>query len=198
MRLLIRLWCFFVISFASGLASAEVEKSKFFIGTSAFILSGLDQNSSEPPKFLQLNLGYRLTKKDVISIEAITWRYYAPLGLLFDAKDSDKFPGYVSAKGAGLAYQRFLWNKFYAAIHATYLFQDYVSSTGDKLGSGHQLFVAYRIGYHFAIGKSFFLEPSIALTHWPVNTGLPPSFQEKEDHARKYQAEPGLHLGYVF
>ncbi len=67
-----------------------------------------------------------------------------------------------------------------------------------KAGTGEQLFMMWRVGYHFQFVKSFFLEPSFAVTTWPINNGLPPSFQEKEDSAPKYAVEPGLHLGFLF
>ena len=35
----------------------------------------------EPPSFYQLNLSYRITKRDIIIVEAITWKYYAPLDI---------------------------------------------------------------------------------------------------------------------
>lgn len=190
---------FFVAPLAVSIAaSADVVPSKFFLGTSAFMLANLDHGTDEPPKFYQLNLGYRLTEKDVVSIEAITWRYYGPLGIPIGGNSSDKFPGYVSAEGVGIAYQRFLWDNIYASVHATLLAQDYFTPTSDRLRSGHQLFVAYRVGYHIALGSHFFLEPSVAMTTWPVNTGLPASFQEKEDLWPKHNFEPGFHIGYVY
>ncbi len=48
-----------------------------FIGTSAFMLVNVDRDKDEPIDFYQLNLGYHLTNKDVLSIEIITWKYYA-------------------------------------------------------------------------------------------------------------------------
>ena len=165
------------------------------------MLYNLDKNEVDPPRFYQVNFGYQLTKKDVISVEWITWRYYAPLGASYE-KMSDaayKFPGYVDAAGFGLAYQRFLWNNVYSAIHAVWLKQKYSDHNGIHLGEGEQLFFQFRlIGYHWAIGSFMFLEPNLAVTHWPINTGLPPSFQTQEDRWGKFQIEPGLHFGLNF
>jgi len=62
-----------------------------------------------------LNYGYRLSAKDEISIELITWKYSGPLGRHlgpdFDNPTSD-YPGDVKSLGAGLAYKRFLWKGF--------------------------------------------------------------------------------------
>ncbi len=178
---------------------ADVAGSKFFLGSSAFMLANLD-GTDEPPNFYQVNFGYQLTKKDVVSIEAITWRYYAPLGIPWAemSKPSNKFLGRVDAAGVGLAYQRFLWGNVYSALHAVWFRQEYVGTSGAKLGEGEQLFLTFRLGYHIEIGSFAFIEPNVAVTHWPINTGLPSSFQAQEDRWGKFQVEPGLHFGFLF
>jgi hypothetical protein len=178
---------------------ADVAGSKIFLGSSAFMLVNLD-STDEPPSFYQLNLGYQLTKKDVLSIELITWKYYAPLGVPY-GQVSDKannFPGRVDAVGVGLAYQRFIWDNIFSAFHATWLRQEYLGTGGAKLSEGEQLFLTLRLGYHFKIGSFAFIEPNLAVTHWPINTGLPASFQAQEDRWGKFQVEPGLHFGFLF
>ena len=164
------------------------------------MLANLDRTTSEPPDFYQLNFGYRLTSNQTLAIELISWKYYGPLGLGVheSAPAGDKFPGKVSARGVGLAYQNFFAGRFYGAFHALWMNQDYVGTANEELSTGHQLFLTGRLGYHWALGKSFFLEPSAAVTHWPVNTGLPASFQEREDRQPKFAVEPGLHFGFVF
>jgi hypothetical protein len=182
--------------------SAELSGSKFFVGTSAFMLVNLVPDLEEPPRFAQLNVGYQISKKDTISAELITWRYYGPLGIPATdtaAKKVDKFPGDVTSLGMGLAYQRFLWGGLYSALHAVWFDQSYRSTEGAKLGSGKQLFMTARLGYHFSFASdALFIEPSLAVTHWPIDTNLPASFQQKEDKWPKYAFEPGLHVGYVF
>lgn len=177
---------------------AAGKKGDSFIGTSAFMLVNVDRDAEEPVDFYQLNLGYFLSDKDVLSLELITWKYYAPLGAGIFPTDDKKYPGSVKGLGPGLAYQRFLWGEMYLALHATWFSQEYMSSTDVKIGTGEQLFMTVRAGYHFQFGKSFFLQPSIAVTSWPINRGLPPTFQEKEDGTSKYTVEPGLHLGFLF
>jgi hypothetical protein len=75
----------FVLSVLLGaprVASAQTEASdpnyrRHSIGSSLFMLMNLAP-LSDPPSFFQLNYAYRLTPKDVVSAEAITWKYYAP------------------------------------------------------------------------------------------------------------------------
>ena len=180
--------------------SNKPEFKKHFIGSTLFVLANL---APDPPEYYQLNYGYRLTPKDVVSIEAITWTYKGPLGRPygpdFDNPESE-FPGKVRAYGAGLAYKRFLWKRAYAQVHSTALRQDYLDENGDKIQSGFQLFNTVRLGYQLRFwNKRIFLEPSVAMTFWPVNTNLPDSFQREEDKWNKYFLfEPGLHVGFNF
>lgn len=45
---------------------------KYFVGSTLFLLSNLYSKNS--PGFVQLNVGYRKTGKDVVSLELITWK----------------------------------------------------------------------------------------------------------------------------
>ena len=60
--------------------------------------------------------------------------------------------------------------------------------------------MTYRLGYHVPLFKNrFFIEPSVAVTHWPINTNVPESFAALEHKWPKYfLLEPGLHFGYKF
>lgn len=169
-----------------------------FLSTSLFMLVNL-LPLDEPPEFFQLNYGHRFTPKDVLLIEAITWKYYAPLGIPYGSSQGDpaeSFPGHVRDIGVGLAYQRFLWEGSYVALHATPFIQTYFDEAGDKIQTGFQLFTTLRFGYHFALGERLFLEPSVAFTAWPINTNLPASFQQQEDKWPSYFLfEPGLNFG---
>src|SRR5688572_25549402 len=67
----------------------------FYVGSSLFVLANL-VTDEEPPHFYQVNVGYQLTEKDRISVEAITWRYYHPLGVTYGDRDADTaYPGHV-------------------------------------------------------------------------------------------------------
>lgn len=200
-------WIIFIttILFSSTSLSAqfennEIPEKKYFLGSTLFVLANLAPN---PPKYYQLNFGYRITPKDVISFEAITWTYNGPLGRPYGKdfeNDASNFPGTVQAFGAGLAYKRFLWKRAYVQVHSTALYQNYLDKAGDKIQSGFQLFNTVRVGYQFRFFKNrFFLEPSIACTFWPINTNLPQSFREQEDQFPSYfLGEPGLHFGFNF
>lgn len=170
---------------------------KYFVGSTLFVAANLLPDS---PRYFQLNFGYRLSKADFISIEAITWQYSGPLGRPYGpdhvAKRSD-FPGHVRAYGVGFAYGRFLWKGLYAAVHATPLFQRYLDLDYKQIQTGFQLFNTLRFGYHIKMFKNrLFIQPSVAFTHWPVNTNLPQSFQVEEDKWPNYFLfEPGFHFG---
>lgn len=184
--------------FGSHLAKAELEGNHWFVGSSAFVLFNLDRDTDEPPDFYQLNIGYQISKKDTVSLELITWTYYAPHGYLYSKASDKKYPGSVKGMGPGLAYQRFIWRDLYVALHAAWMKQEYRDSIKQKLAEGEQLFMAFRLGYHIEFGKNFFVEPSMAVTSWPIQRHLPASFKEKEDGAPKFTAEPGLHFGVIF
>lgn len=174
---------------------------RHFAGSSLFILANL-LSLSDPPVFYQLNYGYRLTPKDAISIEAITWRYHAPLGIPYGSWGSpdEAYPGHITEYGVGAAYQRFLWKGAYSAIHALPLLQNYVNAEQEIIQRGFQLFLTFRLGYHVKLFQNrFFLEPNIAFTHWPVNTNVPETFADLEAKWPNYFLfEPGLHFGVAF
>jgi len=171
-----------------------------FLGSSLFVLANF---LPDPPSFYQLNYGYRLTPKDTIVIEAITWEYTAPLGIpygpSFESK-KEKYPGYVKDIGIGLAYQRFIHKIFFTSIHLTPFRQQYFDQNNEQIQVGFQLFLTLRFGYHLMLfNDSFFIEPSIAFTHWPINTNVPNSFKEKDNNWPNYFLfEPGLHFGMKF
>ncbi len=178
----------------------DITEKRCFVGSTLFMAMNL-LDDPEPPNYYQLNLGYRITPKDVVSLECITWNYYEPLGVPYkEKKTATNFPGMVQAIGAGLAYKRFLWKRGYTQIHSTAFKQNYLDEEGHKIQSGFQLFNTIRLGYQFQFFKNrIFLEPSIACTFWPINTNLPASFQVEEDKYPNYLlGEPGLHFGFNF
>lgn len=191
--------CFCLMSKALAQSNEPIQK-KHFIGSSLFMLVNLTDDS---PEFFQLTYGYRLSPKDVIMAEAITWTYKGPLGRQYGPhyeNPASNFPGKVRAVGAGVSYKRFLWKDMFAQAHATALHQNYLDESGEKIQSGFQLFVVGRLGYQFKFfNNRVFLEPSVAVTWWPINTNLPESFQVQEDRFSKYfLGEPGLNFGVNF
>ena len=190
---------------ANGVATAQNAPQdstykKHFVGSSLFMLANFSPN---PPDFYQLNYGYRLTPKDVVSVEAITWTYKAPLGIPYGAAyglETENYKGSVKSIGLALAYQRFLWKNFYTAIHAASFLQTYRNERKETIQRGYQLFCTFRLGYHVPLFKNrFFIEPSVAATCWPVNTNRPESFKQADSKwANYFLFEPGLHFGMKF
>ncbi len=177
----------------------EDDRRRHHLSTSLFMLANV-LPMEDSPAFYQLNYGYRLTPRDVVIVEAITWRYHEPLGIPWGPSKGDpdeSFPGHVRDIGLGLAYQRFVWEGAYSTLHATPFVQTYFDEAGEKIQTGFQLFVTLRFGYHFEfLDDRLFFEPSVAFTYWPVNTNLPDSFQVREDRWPNYFLfEPGLHVG---
>ena len=78
--------------------------------------------------------------------------------------------------------------------------QKYLDDNNQKIQNGYQLFMTYRAGYHIPLFENrFFIEPSIAITHWPINTNVPTSFAQLESKWPNYFCfEPGLHFGVKF
>ena len=173
---------------------------RHLVGSSLFMLANL---APEPPSFFQLNYGYRPSQKTTISLEAVTWRYTAPLGIPWGpsfGKEEEEYPGRVRGIGLGVAYQRLLWRGLYVAGHALPLLQRYSDRSGTHLQSGFQVFTTLRTGYQVNLfSNRWFIEPSVAATAWPINTNVPASFAALDRKWNKYFLfEPGLHFGRRF
>ena len=183
-------------------AKTDSTHKKGFVGSSLFLLGNFD--SVNPPGFAQLNLGYRITGKDVISLELITWKHAWPLGINPFYNDSygkpeEKFPGYIREYGIGLAYQRYLWKGIYVAVHVMPMWQTFKNENGHKVGDGFIIFNTYRVGYHIKLFKDkFFIEPSLGIAGRAFYTEMPNRFKEKDDKWPKWTPEPGLHFGFNF
>lgn len=175
---------------------------KCFVGSTLFLFGNF--SPVNPPGFAQLNLGYRITGKDVISLELITWKHSWPLGInpFYNekyGKPETKFPGNIREYGIGLAYQRYLWKGLYLAVHATPMRQIFRNENGDNVGKGFIIFNTNRIGYHVKLFKDrFFIEPSLGIAGRAYYTRMPDGFKEQDDKWPKWTPEPGLHFGYNF
>lgn len=202
--LLTTLTLFFCLQIFSQYSKTENNYKKWFIGSSMFMLFG-NLDTKNPPNFFQLNIGYRLTGKDVISVEPKTWKYAWPNGIhpFFNKaykKVEEKFPGYVREYGLSLAYTRFLHKGLYAELNIMPTLQDFVNTEGKKIDNGFQLFNTYRVGYHIKLFKDrWFIQPSLAITHRAYHTTLPNGFKQLDDKWSKFIfGEPGLHFGFNF
>jgi hypothetical protein len=176
---------------------------KFFIGSTFWLLGNFIPGDTNPPDLIQLHFGYQITPKDVVSLEFKTWKYAWPLGIPYGESfqaPGENYPGYVKAYGIGLVYQHFWWKGAYTSIDAGNMLQKYMDEDKNHIQNGYQLFMTYRLGYQFQFFKNrFFIEPSVAMTHWPINTNVPESFASIEAKWPKYLLfEPGLHFGFKF
>ena len=182
-------------------ARQDTTFKRFFAGSSLFMLGNLDTKNK--PDFVQLNFGYRITGRDVVSLEFKTWKYGWPLGIpygpSFEAPE-EKFPGYIREGGFALAYQHYWWKGLYSGVDVMNAWQTFVDEDGNKTDDGFQIFNTYRLGYHFGFFKDrIFIEPSVAVTHRLYHTEMPESFKQMDDKWPKFFfGEPGLHFGVNF
>lgn len=183
-------------------AKQDSTHKRCFIGSTLFVLGNFDK--VDPPNFAQLNLGYRITGKDVISLELITWKHSWPLGInpFYNnayGTPEEKYPGYIREFGFGIAYQKYFWKGLYAAVHVQAMWQTFNNETDNKVGDGFNIFNTYRVGYHFKLFKDrLFFEPSLGIAGRPYFTKMPDGFKQKDDKWPKWTPEPGLHFGYNF
>jgi len=182
-------------------AKEDKTYKKCFVGSTLFMLGNLSPQNR--PDFVQLNLGYRITGKDVVSLELKTWKYGwslgIPYGKSFQAPE-EEFPGYIREYGFAIAYQRFWWKGLYTGVHVMNAWQTFNNKNGAKIDNGFQIFNTYRVGYHFKLFKDrFFIEPSLAITHRPYHTKMSDGFKQLDDKQSKFFiGEPGLHFGFNF
>lgn len=172
-----------------------------FVGSTFFMLGNFLPTNK--PDFVQLNLGYRLNQSNVISLELKTWKYAWSLGIPYgDSYEApeEKYPGYIRERGFAIAYQKFWHKGFYTAVHVMSAWQSFHNEQDEKIDKGFQLFNTYRAGYHFTLFKDrFFIEPSLAVTHRPLQTKMPTEFEKLNNKwSTFFIGEPGLHFGYNF
>lgn len=175
---------------------------KYFVGSTLFMLANLIPDNN-PPGMVYLNLGYRITGKDAISLELKTWKYGWPIGIPYGKSyeaEGEGFPGHIREYGFSLAYYRFLWKGLFAQVDVMPAWQTFVNDNGKKIDNGFQIFNTYSVGYHVKLFRDrFFIQPSIAITHRPYQSKMPDSFQQVDDKwSRFFFGQPGLHFGYNF
>ena len=183
-------------------AKQDSTYSKFFIGSTLFMIANLVPDNN-PPQMVYLNLGYRITGRDAISLEFKTWKYAWPIGIPYGKSyeaEGEGFPGYIRERGVSLNYQRFLWNGLFAQVDVMPAFQTFVNENHKKIDNGFQIFNTYSIGYHIKFFKDrLFFQPSIAVTHRPYQSTMPDSFKQVDDKwSRFFFGQPGLHFGFNF
>jgi len=173
---------------------------KWFIGSSLAMLGNFDKTNN--PEYIQLNVGYRITPKDVVSFEFKRSIYAWPLGIPFGPSvdaPGENYPGHARILAPTLGYQRFFWKGAYTSIHALNAFEKYMDEDKKKIGNGYTLYLNFHLGYQFKFFKNrLFFEPAIGCSYWPVRNNVPESFREVEKKWNNYIIQPGLNFGYNF
>lgn len=173
---------------------------RWYIGSSLLMLGNLDQTNN--PEYVQINVGYRITRKDVISFEfkrsIYSWPIGIPFGPSFD-KPGLNYPGHARILAPTLGYQRFWWKGVYTSVYALNAFEKYIDENKRKIGNGYTLYVNFHLGYQFKFFKNrLFFEPAIGCSYWPIRTGVPESFKKLDEKWPNYFIQPGLHFGVNF
>jgi hypothetical protein len=175
---------------------------KWFIGSTLFMLGNLIPNDVNPPEYIQLNAGYRITPKDLVHLKFKRSIYAWPLGIPF-GPDLDgpglNYPGHARIIAPQIAYQRFWWKGFYTSITAMNAFEKYFDQNKKKIGNGFTLYLDTYAGYQFKFFKNrFFIEPAIGVSYWPLRTNVPESFKAVEKKWNNYIIQPGFDFGFNF
>jgi hypothetical protein len=175
---------------------------RWYIGSSLFMLGNFIPNDPNKPEYVQLNVGYRITPKDVVSIECkrsiYTWPIGIPFGPSFDAPGLN-YPGHARIIAPTLAYQRFWWKGVFTSVYALNAFEKYMDQNKKKIGNGYTLYMNFHLGYQFKFFKNrLFFEPAIGCSYWPLRNNVPESFKVLEKKWPNYFIQPGLHFGFNF
>lgn len=183
------------------LFSQELEdKYPCSIGTSLWSFRNFFE---DPGDFYQLTLGYDLSSKSTIYLNGKTWKYPRPIGIPYGPSfESDKelYDGYARAFGLGLGYQYKFWKDLFVSFYGTPFYQTYYNDNDALISTGFQLFLQAHLGYEINLfSNRFFIKPAISFNYWPINTGVPKGFQEKDESWPDYFLfEPHLNIGYRF
>jgi hypothetical protein len=201
------LWIWLALVLASSLqvnaqdAKQDSNFRKWYIGSSLLMLGNFDKTNN--PEYIQLNVGYRITPKDVVSFEFKRSIYSSPLGIPFGSSSFDEteenYPGHARILAPTLGYQRFWWKGIYTSVYALNAFEKYKDENKKKIGNGYTLYLNFHLGYQFKFFKNrVFFEPAIGCSYWPVRNNVPESFKLAEEKWPNYFIQPGLHFGYNF
>jgi hypothetical protein len=174
---------------------------KWFVGSTLYLLGNFDNVNN--PEYVQLNVGYRITPKDVVSFRFKRSIYSWPLGIPFGSSSFDapgeNYPGHARILAPTMGYQRFWWKGIYTSVYALNAFEKYIDQNQQKMGNGYTLYLDFYLGYQFRFFKNrFFFEPAIGCSYWPVRTNVPESFKSAEKKWNNYFIQPGFDFGYNF
>jgi hypothetical protein len=173
---------------------------KFFVGSSLFMLGNFSKVNN--PEYVQLNFGYRVTPKDVVSFDFKRSTYAWPIGIPFGPsldRPGLNYPGHARILAPTIGYQRFWWKGIFTSVHALNAFEKYMDEDGKKIGNGYTLYLNFHLGYQLKFFKNrFFFEPAIGCSYWPVRNNVPKSFKLLEKNWPNYFIQPGLNFGFNF
>lgn len=175
---------------------------RWFVGSTLLMLGNFIPDDPNPPEYIQLNAGYRITPKDVVHFRfkrsIYAWPLGIPFGPSFDAPGLN-YPGHARILAPTLGYQRFWWKGVYSAVYALNAFEKYINEDGKEIGNGYTLYLDFYLGYQFNFFRNrFFFEPAIGISYWPVRTGVPDSFKAAEQKWPNYFIQPGFDFGFRF
>jgi hypothetical protein len=200
-----------IIGLACVLASSLQVKAQFtktdttykrwFVGSTLFLLGNLDNTNN--PEYIQLNAGYRITPKDVVSFRFKRSIYAWPIGIPFGSPSFDApgegYTGHARILAPTLGYQRFWWKGVYTSLYALNAFEKYMDESNNKIGNGYTLYLDFYTGYNFTFFKNrFFFEPGIGVSFWPIRTNVPESFKAVEQEWPNHFIQPNLDFGFNF
>ncbi len=196
----------FCMACALHLKAQDIPKDstfrRWYIGSSLFMLGNFIPDDPNPPEYVQLNIGYRISPKDVISFEfkrsIYAWPLGIPFGPSFDAPGLN-YPGHARILAPTVGYQHFWWKGVYTSAYALNAFEKYLDENHKKIGRGYTLYLNFHLGYQFKFFKNrVFFEPALGCSHWPIRRNVPASFKEVEKKWPNYFIQPGLHFGFNF
>ena len=181
-------------------AEQDSTQRKWFVGSTLYLLGNLTKKHN--PEYIQINVGYRITPKDVVSFRFKRSVYDWPLGTswgkIIDGKE-DTYPGHARILAPTLGYQRFWWKGAYTSIQALNAFEKYMDVNDKKIGNGYTLYLDFYLGYQFKFFKNrFFFEPALGVSYWPIRTNVPESFKAVEKNSPNYFFQPGFDFGFNF
>ncbi len=181
-------------------AKQDSTYKRWFVGSTLYLLGNFDKVNN--PEYIQLNVGYRITPKDVVSFEFKRSIYSWPIGIPFGPsfrKPGGNYPGHARILAPTLGYQRFWWKGVYTSVHALNAFEKYLGENKKKIENGYTLYLNFHLGYQFKFFKNrFFFEPAIGCSYWPVRTNVPESFKIVEKKWPNYFIQPGFDFGFNF
>jgi hypothetical protein len=182
-------------------ATQESTFKKWWIGSTLFLLGNFDKTNN--PEYIQINVGYRITPKDVISLRFKRSIYSWPIGIPFTSPSFDapgeNYPGHARILAPTIGYQRFLWKGAYITVQSLNAFEKYYDENNRTIGKGYTMYIDSYVGYQFKFFKNrFFFEPGIGISYWPLRTNVPESFKAIDKKWPNYFVQPNLDFGFNF